>query len=204
MPAGRRDRQRPRTWWAQAADAGRSAPGWKRPSGGMFKAPGSRRKRDLAPGRGRPTDRANRWRSRASAGRVLPVIRLNSGPCGWYSSSTRDMAEDKSDKTAAHRYDESKIQTLSSIEHIRKRTGMYIGRLGDGSNYDDGVYILLKEVIDNAVDEFIMGHGREVRITIENGTVSVRDFGRGIPLGKVVDCVSQINTGAKYNNDVFQ
>ncbi len=114
------------------------------------------------------------------------------------------MAEDKSDKTAAHRYDESKIQTLSSIEHIRKRTGMYIGRLGDGSNYDDGVYILLKEVIDNAVDEFIMGHGREVRITIENGTVSVRDFGRGIPLGKVVDCVSQINTGAKYNNDVFQ
>ncbi|MBL9127939.1 MAG: ATP-binding protein, partial [Verrucomicrobiales bacterium] len=104
-----------------------------------------------------------------------------------------------------HHYDESKIQTLSSIDHIRKRTGMYIGRLGDGSHYDDGVYILLKEVVDNAVDEFIMGHGRQVEIATEsNGQVTVRDYGRGIPLGKVVECVSQINTGAKYNDDVFQ
>ena len=101
-------------------------------------------------------------------------------------------------------YDESKIKTLSSIEHIRLRTGMYIGRIGDGSHYDDGCYILLKEVIDNAVDEFIMGAGKEIQINIDDKAVTVRDFGRGIPLGKVVDCVSQINTGAKYNDDVFQ
>src|SRR5207245_945057 len=101
-------------------------------------------------------------------------------------------------------YDESKIKTLSSIEHIRLRTGMYIGRIGDGSHYDDGCYILLKEVIDNAVDEFIMGAGKEIQIEIKDKAVTVRDFGRGIPLGKVVDCVSQINTGAKYNDDVFQ
>src|ERR1700710_1285983 len=81
---------------------------------------------------------------------------------------------------------------------------MYIGRIGDGSHYDDGCYILLKEVIDNAIDEFIMGAGKEVQISITDKTVSVRDFGRGIPLGKVIDCVSQINTGAKYNDDVFQ
>src|SRR5262245_14413483 len=109
------------------------------------------------------------------------------------------MAENKK-----HNYDESKIKTLSSIEHIRLRTGMYIGRIGDGSHYDDGCYILLKEVIDNAVDEFIMGAGKEIQIEIKDKAVTVRDFGRGIPLGKVVDCVSQINTGAKYNDDVFQ
>src|SRR5256885_9883828 len=103
-----------------------------------------------------------------------------------------------------HLYDESKIKTLSSLEHIRLRTGMYIGRIGDGSHYDDGCYILLKEVIDNAIDEYIMGYGKEVQVKIENATVSVRDFGRGIPLGKVIDCVSKINTGAKYNDDVFQ
>jgi topoisomerase-4 subunit B len=103
-----------------------------------------------------------------------------------------------------HVYDESKIKTLSSLEHIRLRTGMYIGRIGDGSHYDDGCYILLKEVIDNAIDEFIMGAGKEVQIGITENTVTVRDFGRGIPLGKVIDCVSQINTGAKYNDDVFQ
>src|SRR5690242_20078405 len=101
-------------------------------------------------------------------------------------------------------YDESKIKTLSSLEHIRLRTGMYIGRIGDGSHYDDGCYILLKEVIDNAVDEYIMGAGKEIQITIQDKAVTVRDFGRGIPLGKVVECVSQINTGAKYNDDVFQ
>ncbi len=101
-------------------------------------------------------------------------------------------------------YDESKIKTLSSLEHIRARTGMYIGRIGDGSHYDDGVYVLLKEVIDNAIDEFIMGHGHEVQITINGMEVRVRDYGRGIPLGKLVECVSRINTGAKYNDDVFQ
>src|SRR5256714_9101868 len=107
-------------------------------------------------------------------------------------------------ETKKHVYDESKIKTLSSLEHIRLRTGMYIGRIGDGSHYDDGCYILLKEVIDNAVDEYIMGQGKEVQVHIEGTTVSVRDFGRGIPLGKVIDCVSKINTGAKYNDDVFQ
>src|ERR1051326_7515724 len=103
-----------------------------------------------------------------------------------------------------HNYDESKVKTLSSLEHIRLRTGMYIGRIGNGSHYDDGCYILLKEVIDNAIDEYIMGYGKEVQIEIQERAVSVRDFGRGIPLGKVVDCVSKINTGAKYNDDVFQ
>ncbi len=101
-------------------------------------------------------------------------------------------------------YDESKIKTLSSLEHIRARTGMYIGRIGDGAHYDDGIYVLLKEVIDNAIDEFIMGHGNEVFITINGMEVKVRDQGRGIPLGKIVECVSRINTGAKYNDDVFQ
>ncbi|HMP89294.1 MAG TPA: toprim domain-containing protein [Kiritimatiellia bacterium] len=101
-------------------------------------------------------------------------------------------------------YDESKIKTLSSLEHIRLRTGMYIGRTGDGSHYDDGIYILLKEVIDNSIDEFIMGHGKKVDITVDDGVVSVRDYGRGIPQGKLIDCVSTINTGAKYNDEVFQ
>lgn len=101
-------------------------------------------------------------------------------------------------------YDESKIKTLSSLEHIRLRSGMYIGRLGDGNNQDDGIYILLKEVIDNSVDEFIMGFGNRIAIEIKDNTVKVRDYGRGIPLGKVIDCVSMINTGAKYNDDVFQ
>jgi DNA gyrase/topoisomerase IV subunit B len=103
-----------------------------------------------------------------------------------------------------HDYDESKIKTLSSLEHIRLRTGMYIGRLGDGSHYDDGIYILLKEVVDNCVDEFIMGYGKQVEVSLDNDLVRVRDFGRGIPLGKVIECVSQINTGAKYNDEVFQ
>src|SRR5580704_6366752 len=103
-----------------------------------------------------------------------------------------------------HNYDESKIKTLSSLEHIRTRTGMYIGRLGDGSHYDDGIYVLIKEVIDNAIDEFIMGYGKVVDISLNTNLVRVRDFGRGIPLGKVIECVSRINTGAKYNDDVFQ
>ncbi|MDA3851339.1 MAG: ATP-binding protein, partial [Spirochaetaceae bacterium] len=101
-------------------------------------------------------------------------------------------------------YDESKIKTLSSLEHIRLRPGMYIGRLGDGKNSNDGVYILIKEVVDNAIDEFIMGFGNRVDIKQEKNTVRIRDYGRGIPLGKIVECVSVINTGAKYNDDVFQ
>jgi len=106
----------------------------------------------------------------------------------------------------AKEYNESSIQTLDALAHIRLRSGMYIGRLGDGSNADDGIYIMLKEVVDNSVDEFIMQHGQEILIEVDSdiGKVSVRDFGRGIPLGKMIDCVSQINTGAKYNDDVFQ
>ncbi|NLE66516.1 MAG: type IIA DNA topoisomerase subunit B [Lentisphaerae bacterium] len=107
-------------------------------------------------------------------------------------------------KQAKHNYDESKIKTLSSLEHIRKRTGMYIGRIGSGADYDDGIYILVKEVVDNSVDEFIMGYGSGIDVTVEGRRVTVRDYGRGIPLGKVVECVSRINTGAKYNDDVFQ
>jgi topoisomerase-4 subunit B len=107
-------------------------------------------------------------------------------------------------KTAVPVYDEKTIKTLSSLEHIRMRPGMYIGRLGDGTNPDDGIYILLKEVIDNSIDEYIMGFGKKIEISIEEGIISVRDFGRGIPLGKVIECVSVINTGAKYNDDVFQ
>jgi DNA gyrase subunit B/topoisomerase-4 subunit B len=103
-----------------------------------------------------------------------------------------------------HEYTDDKVKTLSSLEHIRLRTGMYIGRTGTGAHYDDGIYILLKEVIDNAVDEFIMGCGKKVDIALQDGRVTVRDYGRGIPLGKVIECVSKINTGAKYNDDVFQ
>jgi DNA gyrase subunit B/topoisomerase-4 subunit B len=104
------------------------------------------------------------------------------------------------------KYDESTIQTLDALAHIRLRSGMYIGRLGDGSNPDDGIYIMLKEVIDNSVDEFIMKHGKKIEVNVDeaSGMVSVRDYGRGIPLGKVIECVSKINTGAKYNDDVFQ
>ena len=101
-------------------------------------------------------------------------------------------------------YDESKVKTLSSLEHIRLRPGMYVGRMGNGSHADDGIYVLLKEVIDNGVDEFIMGSGRKIQVKVEDDRASIRDFGRGIPLGKLVDCVSQINTGAKFNDEVFQ
>ncbi len=102
------------------------------------------------------------------------------------------------------KYDESTIKTLSSLEHIRLRSGMYIGRLGDGSNPDDGIYILLKEVIDNSVDEFLIGVGKKIETVIEGNHVTIRDYGSGIPLGKVVDCVSIINTGGKYNDEVYQ
>ncbi|MGH7889253.1 MAG: DNA topoisomerase IV subunit B, partial [Thermodesulfobacteriota bacterium] len=100
----------------------------------------------------------------------------------------------------------STVLSLDALAHIRLRPGMYIGRLGDGSHPDDGIYVMLKEVIDNSIDEFIMGHGKKILIELDEKTskVSVRDWGRGIPLGKVIECVSQINTGAKYNDDVFQ
>lgn len=102
------------------------------------------------------------------------------------------------------KYNEDSIRSLDWKEHIRLRPGMYIGKLGDGSSHDDGIYVLVKEVIDNSIDEFMMGHGRTIEITIKEHLVSIRDYGRGIPLGKLVDCVSQINTGAKYDSKVFK
>ena len=101
-------------------------------------------------------------------------------------------------------YTEESIKSLDWREHIRMRPGMYIGKLGDGSSPDDGIYVLVKEVIDNCIDEFTMGHGKTIEINIEGKTVTIRDYGRGIPLGKVVDVVSKINTGAKYDSKVFQ
>ena len=101
-------------------------------------------------------------------------------------------------------YTEDNIRTIEGMEHIRLRPGMYIGRLGDGRSPDDGIYVLLKEIIDNSIDEFSAGFGSQVKITIEGGTVSVRDFGRGIPLGKVVDAVSILNTGGKFDDKAFK
>ncbi len=101
-------------------------------------------------------------------------------------------------------YTEKDIKSLDWREHIRMRPGMYIGKLGDGSSPDDGIYILLKEVIDNSIDEYVMGHGRQIDIRIQEGEVCVRDYGRGIPLGKVIDCVSKINTGGKYDSKAFK
>ncbi len=102
------------------------------------------------------------------------------------------------------KYTEDSIRTLEWNEHIRLRPGMYIGKLGDGSSPDDGIYILLKEVLDNCIDEFVMGNGKTIEVTIKDKTVRVRDYGRGIPLGKVVDVVSKINTGAKYDSEAFK
>ena len=110
------------------------------------------------------------------------------------------MAEDYSQI----KYDEDNIKTLEWQEHIRLRPGMYIGKLGDGATPDDGIYVLLKEVIDNSIDEYVMGHGKHIDISIEEGVVTVRDYGRGIPLGKVVDVVSKINTGGKYDSKAFK
>jgi topoisomerase-4 subunit B len=101
-------------------------------------------------------------------------------------------------------YDESTIITLEWQEHIRKRPGMYIGKLGDGTTADDGIYVLLKEVMDNSVDEFMMGYGKKIEVRIDQGKVVVRDYGRGIPLGKLMDVVSKMNTGAKYDSKVFK
>ena len=101
-------------------------------------------------------------------------------------------------------YTEDSIRSLDWKEHIRTRPGMYIGKLGDGSAKDDGIYVLIKEVIDNSIDEHLMGHGRQIKIKVKDYRVEVRDYGRGIPLGKVIDCVSKINTGGKYDSEAFQ
>lgn len=101
-------------------------------------------------------------------------------------------------------YNEDSIRSLDWKEHIRLRPGMYIGKLGDGNSPDDGIYVLLKEVIDNSIDEYTMGHGKQIEISIQDGNVRVRDYGRGIPLGKVIDVVSKMNTGGKYDSKAFQ
>lgn len=101
-------------------------------------------------------------------------------------------------------YTEDNIRSLDWKEHIRMRPGMYIGKLGNGNSYDDGIYILLKEVIDNSIDEYVMGHGKKIDVNIKDSKVTIRDYGRGIPLGKVIDCVSKINTGGKYDSKAFK
>lgn len=105
---------------------------------------------------------------------------------------------------AKRTYSEEHIRSLDWREHIRLRPGMYIGKLGDGNAHDDGIYILTKEIVDNAIDEYTMGFGKEIQIEIKDSKVLIRDFGRGIPLGKVIDCVSKINTGGKYDSQAFQ
>ncbi len=117
-----------------------------------------------------------------------------------------EAAEEKKAKAnngGAANYTEDNFETLNWSEHIRRRPGMYIGKFGDGTNPDDGLYVLFKEIIDNAIDEFIMGHGKCINITLEDKLISVRDFGRGIPFGKVIDAVSKMNTGAKYGSAAF-
>ena len=101
-------------------------------------------------------------------------------------------------------YTEDSIRSLDWKEHIRLRPGMYIGKLGDGSSPDDGIYVLLKEIIDNSIDEFVMGHGKAIEVQVNEKEVTIRDYGRGMPLGKVAECVSKINTGAKYDSKVFK
>ena len=101
-------------------------------------------------------------------------------------------------------YTEDNIRSLDWKEHIRMRPGMYIGKLGDGGAPDDGIYVLVKEVVDNSIDEFVMGNGKKIDVKIKDGLTSVRDYGRGIPLGKVIDCVSKINTGGKYDSKAFK
>ncbi|MDR1201218.1 MAG: type IIA DNA topoisomerase subunit B [Tannerellaceae bacterium] len=101
-------------------------------------------------------------------------------------------------------YDDDDVKTLEWMEHIRRRPGMYIGKLGDGTHADDGIYVLLKEVLDNSIDEYMMGFGKTIEVTVEDGSVTVRDYGRGVPLGKVVDVSSKMNTGAKYDSKAFK
>ena len=104
----------------------------------------------------------------------------------------------------AEKYTEDSIKSLDWREHIRLRPGMYIGKLGDGASQDDGIYVLIKEIIDNSIDEYVMGNGKKIEVIIKEKTVIIRDYGRGMPLGKVIDCVSRINTGAKYDSKVFK
>ncbi|MFC2281470.1 MAG: ATP-binding protein [Treponema socranskii subsp. buccale] len=141
--------------------------------------------------------------AKTSAGTSREAAKTASG--GTRSSAAKRLSDIAKRPTPKHGvYDEDSILHLEGLEHIRLRPGMYIGSLGDGSNENDGIYILLKEGIDNAVDEFSQGFGKRIDIDIRDGRVKIRDYGRGIPLGKLDDCVSNVNTGAKYNNTVFK
>ena len=124
---------------------------------------------------------------------------------GWYRPKQRRImaSEDEINLNAAE-YNDDNIIHLDDREHIRRRPGMYIGKLGDGSHSDDGIYVLIKETIDNSIDEFRMGEGKVIEVTVENGSVRVRDYGRGIPLGKMVEAVSLLNTGGKYDTKAFK
>ncbi len=121
-----------------------------------------------------------------------------------FELSLRLMEELEYTQSNPGQYSDESVVTLDWKEHIRLRPGMYIGKLGDGSSQDDGIYVLIKEVIDNSIDEFVMGNGRTIEVTIKDQRVTIRDYGRGMPLGKVIDCVSKINTGAKYDSKVFK
>lgn len=136
----------------------------------------------------------------------LSTISTKASPAPNAAGNSSNLRSAKKDKLEIQQnaYTEDSIRSLDWREHIRLRPGMYIGKLGDGSAADDGIYILVKEVIDNSIDEYTMGHGKRVDVHINEGVVRVRDFGRGIPLGKVVDVVSKINTGAKYDSKAFQ
>lgn len=120
-------------------------------------------------------------------------------------TSKKETQPEKAVAVSRGKYDEDSIKSLDWIEHIRLRPGMYIGKLGNGSTADDGIYVLFKEIVDNSIDEFVMGAGKQIDLSVgEEGTFTVRDYGRGIPLGKVIDCVSKINTGGKYDGEAFK
>lgn len=151
------------------------------------------------------TAKVSAGKSAASAKKSVASAKEPSKSAAKNAGASRSEAKSPvKAKAGASVYDESSILHLEGLEHIRLRPGMYIGSLGDGSNENDGIYILLKEGIDNSVDEFSQGFGKKIDIEIKDGRVKIRDYGRGIPLGKLEDCVSNVNTGAKYNNSVFK
>jgi topoisomerase-4 subunit B len=148
------------------------------------------------------TIRAERPKEKKQSAAIISTKGAPSKAAPANSSNLRPAKKEKVE--IQNDYTEDSIKSLDWREHIRLRPGMYIGKLGDGTAADDGIYILLKEVVDNSIDEYTMGHGKRIDVHIQDGSVRVRDFGRGIPLGKVVDVVSKINTGAKYDSKAFQ
>lgn len=133
----------------------------------------------------------------------IDVIIANITKCGVFSLHEDGTVVKKNDQGSLALYTEDHVRSLDWREHIRTRPGMYIGKLGDGSQFDDGIYVLIKEVLDNSVDEFLMGAGKRVHIAVSDKSATIRDYGRGIPHGKVVECVAKINTGAKYDKGAF-